>query len=338
MHHSCCGFVIPILLAFAVPISGTAGSTTNAPRIACDQPFFDFGEREATGEVVHAFVLRNAGAAPLIITRARSSCGCTTTQLADTSLEPGKTTELGIRFALRGRRGAQQKSVFVDTNDPLTPTFRLEFKGTATMEIDVDPPVVQFGVIPAEGSAERQLLVRCNSNMPFHITAVAVNDDAFRARFEPGTNANTYRVTVVNVVTQLAGSVQASLKISTDHPRFPVMEVPIYAYARSDLALTPPTLTYLTNAPIPAAAQVFTLYSRGRRPFQVVGIECPRPDMRVEIRTNSPDRYTLEIAPPTSFTNLNGSAIRVHTDLGNGKVVAIPIRVLPDTPVADVAL
>ena len=47
-----------------------------APKIVCDEPSYDFGERDNNGFVEHNYVVRNAGTLSEI-REVRASCGCT---------------------------------------------------------------------------------------------------------------------------------------------------------------------------------------------------------------------------------------------------------------------
>lgn len=78
--------------------------------------------------LTHAFTLRNAGAAPLVITRIRACCGATC-QLAATNLPPAATTELQVRLDLAGRSGAFRKTIYLHTSDPVHPITALRLTG-----------------------------------------------------------------------------------------------------------------------------------------------------------------------------------------------------------------
>ena len=80
----------------------------------------DFGNiAEANGDVTCQFVFKNTGKAPLIITRASASCGCTKPEYPEAPIAPGKTGEIKVTYHAKGRPGNFQKNVYVYTNaDP----------------------------------------------------------------------------------------------------------------------------------------------------------------------------------------------------------------------------
>ncbi len=69
------------------------------------------------GEVVEKyFPYWNSGTAPLVITDVRTSCGCTSVDLHEEPLEPGKKDSLLIRFDTKGRPGYNSKAITIVAN------------------------------------------------------------------------------------------------------------------------------------------------------------------------------------------------------------------------------
>lgn len=109
--------------------SWTGEQMKNAPHILVDSTTFDFG-RCFIGDVInHEFILKNTGKSTLIIHKVKTSCGCTTSNLEKDSLAPGESTKIKARFNTYGKRGGQEKEIFVITNDPKQPKTTLKIKG-----------------------------------------------------------------------------------------------------------------------------------------------------------------------------------------------------------------
>ena len=91
------------------------------PRLALSQSFHDFGSVGPTDVVTHDFVLANLGEAPLTISRAYTTCGCTTADLSSAVIPPGKVAILTVRFDAGFhdvRRQTVRRGVILENNDP----------------------------------------------------------------------------------------------------------------------------------------------------------------------------------------------------------------------------
>lgn len=76
----------------------------------------DFGT-VAEGELVrHRFPFRNAGEQPLVITHARSTCGCTVPDYPRTPIAPGDTGSVLVVFDTEGKAGPQRKPITLTAN------------------------------------------------------------------------------------------------------------------------------------------------------------------------------------------------------------------------------
>ena len=86
------------------------------PVMAFDKQEHDFGSIVQGTPQETVFTFTNTGEAPLIITDAKSTCGCTVPQYPkNTPIAPGETGELGVKFNGSGK-GQVTKQVTVTAN------------------------------------------------------------------------------------------------------------------------------------------------------------------------------------------------------------------------------
>jgi hypothetical protein len=103
---------------------GAAGGAEDAnlvtaqgtPAFQFDTEFHDFGEIEEGIVAEHIFKFTNSGDAPLIISNAQGSCGCTVPDYPRTPIAPGETGEIKVSFNSAGRGGKQDKQVTLNAN------------------------------------------------------------------------------------------------------------------------------------------------------------------------------------------------------------------------------
>ncbi|MGO2101958.1 MAG: DUF1573 domain-containing protein [Psychroflexus halocasei] len=87
------------------------------PKLVFNDMVHDFGTINEGDVVEHDFTFKNEGDAPLIITNARASCGCTVPEYPkNKTIAPGDEGKMTIRFNSSGRPNQQMKSIRVSSN------------------------------------------------------------------------------------------------------------------------------------------------------------------------------------------------------------------------------
>jgi len=90
--------------------------TTDGADIKYTAPTFDFGKIKQGEKVTHSFAFTNTGKAPLIVTNAVASCGCTTPVWPKKPVMPGDTASISVTFNSAGKSGLQDKLITVSSN------------------------------------------------------------------------------------------------------------------------------------------------------------------------------------------------------------------------------
>lgn len=77
---------------------------------------YEFGTVTDGEKVKHDFKFVNTGSAPLIISGAQASCGCTVPEWPREPIAPGDTGAIKVEFNSKGRVGVVQKQITVTAN------------------------------------------------------------------------------------------------------------------------------------------------------------------------------------------------------------------------------
>jgi hypothetical protein len=91
------------------------------PAIAVSEKSYDFGNIGPEDIVERTFVIFNSGDAPLTISRAYTTCGCTTAEISARSIPPGKVATVTITFDAGYHDAAGQtvrRGLIIENNDP----------------------------------------------------------------------------------------------------------------------------------------------------------------------------------------------------------------------------
>ena len=119
------------LLMIFVATAGTtaiAQEIKNGAKIEFEKEIHDYGTVENGGNGQCTFEFTNTGNAPLIISNAKGSCGCTVPSWPKEPLAPGQTAKITVKYDTK-RPGAINKSVTITSNAVNTPTKVIRIKG-----------------------------------------------------------------------------------------------------------------------------------------------------------------------------------------------------------------
>ncbi len=97
-------------------ISTTINPDGKLPSFEFSEENHDFGTIEEGTIAKHDFVFTNTGDAPLIITNAQGSCGCTVPSYPREPIAPGEQGTIHVEFNSNGRTGNQTKTVTLTSN------------------------------------------------------------------------------------------------------------------------------------------------------------------------------------------------------------------------------
>lgn len=91
------------------------------PTIEVPEGVYNFGRIGPTSVVRYRFAVRNAGEAPLTISRAYTTCGCTTADFTARVIPPGKVALVTLIFnaGFHDARGQKvRRGLIIENNDP----------------------------------------------------------------------------------------------------------------------------------------------------------------------------------------------------------------------------
>lgn len=108
----------------------TPEELAKAPKIEFGNVEFDFGTMKQGEKATHNFEFTNTGKSDLIIRKIKASCGCTATNPEKMVIKPGEKSHITVTFNSAGKRGRQNKTITVITNDPQQSSTVLKVVGS----------------------------------------------------------------------------------------------------------------------------------------------------------------------------------------------------------------
>ncbi len=116
-----------IVILFVGMFSISAFAQDKVAKIEFKSETIDYGTVEKGADGVRVFEFTNTGNAPLIISKASSTCGCTVPKKPEGPIMPGESGKIEVKYDTQ-RNGPIRKTITVISNAD-TPTVALKIKG-----------------------------------------------------------------------------------------------------------------------------------------------------------------------------------------------------------------
>uniref|UniRef100_UPI00404B0C4E DUF1573 domain-containing protein n=1 Tax=Gelidibacter sp. TaxID=2018083 RepID=UPI00404B0C4E len=116
-----------IVMLFVGMFSISAFAQDKVAKIEFKTETIDYGTIEKGADGVRIFEFTNTGNAPLIISKASSTCGCTVPKKPEGPIMPGEVGKIEVKYDTK-RNGPIRKTITVVSNAD-TPTVALKIKG-----------------------------------------------------------------------------------------------------------------------------------------------------------------------------------------------------------------
>ncbi|MCK0110324.1 DUF1573 domain-containing protein [Flavobacteriaceae bacterium S0825] len=116
-----------VILLFVGMIGFAVSAQDKVAKIKFKTETIDYGTIEKGADGVRVFEFTNTGDAPLVITKVKSTCGCTVPKKPEAPIMPGDTGEIEVKYDTK-RLGVIMKTILVTSNAE-TSSVALKIKG-----------------------------------------------------------------------------------------------------------------------------------------------------------------------------------------------------------------
>jgi hypothetical protein len=230
----------------AIPPSPTVGGI--GPRLKVLQTTVDLGEVDDRAAVVRSFPFENVGDKPFHVAVLRRSCSCEDVTGPDADVPPGGSGSVTFRWTpALGTVGHTTVSAEVQTNDPKTPTLRLELTSRVAPRIRISPVVsfIDFDNVRPGETRERGLKVFSPTLAAFDLDAALTGDgvELTKTPLPPGdlvedaTAMSGYRLTLKTTPKLPAGYYRAELTLTVKPPKVEGKTTTMPVYVMGDNAI-----------------------------------------------------------------------------------------------------
>jgi hypothetical protein len=123
-------------------------ATANGPEISFTELVHDYGNVKLNGDGACEFEFTNTGNEPLILSRPKSSCGCTVPTWPNQPILPGEKEKIKVTYNTT-KAGPFNKTVTVTSNAKVNNNVVLRIKGTVVAPTDETLPIKKNDLAPA---------------------------------------------------------------------------------------------------------------------------------------------------------------------------------------------
>jgi hypothetical protein len=119
--------------------NSSAKGAKDGPRIEVHEAHYDFGSMQRGTSKSHEFEIKSVGTEPLKIRKGGTTCKCTSFEVPDELIPPGKSSTVKLEWSAKSDNGQFRQSATLITNDPTHYEVNLEVEGHILAISGVEP-------------------------------------------------------------------------------------------------------------------------------------------------------------------------------------------------------
>ena len=306
-------------------------SEPKGPDLRSDAYDWDFGFIEQGQQAGHIFTLGNKGVEDLVLSKVETSCTCTQAFLPkETRIPPGGKGELVVGFDSTGRQGGQAQTVYVYSNDPISPVVQLGIGGVIKpVRLPVSARNLHFGTVKKRDGGTREFSIRdpgdnsltvseVTSDSPF-VKVVLTRDDKqgivyqVRAELKPGAPI---------------GEFKSKITVRSNHPKEPAVEIPVAAEVIGDIEFFPSQFFLGLLKKGQVASKTITISTTAKERLKIKKIDSPADYITVKSKADG-QKYTVTATlKNTAPLGLIKGEVVIHTNSKDQPEIKIPVYAL----------
>ncbi len=319
------------------------GLTTLLPLAAMGQAIdvnprsWDFGEMKQQETRTFQVTITNKGAGRLIISEVKADCGCTVPEMKTKELGPGESAPLDIEFNSKRFNGKVIKTVKIYSNDPSAPVSDIILTADVHTPLLVNPASRRLGFPQSlEGEQATRTATFTAVDAPeLEIKANRSKHGLFQVEVQNKVDGDPRQAKLV--VTRPAdmppGSHRDNVRVRTNLPDMPTVDIELKADVRSPIQVSPARLNFRYRLKFDLNMRVQAFEHRSR--FKILSVESDLPELKIGDVIEAPGGvYIIPIkgAPISSDDpraieakgRIKGSVI-IKTDLPSMPQITVPV-------------
>ncbi len=297
-----------------------------SPKLECRDRIYDFGTVDGSTPVSHTFQIRNAGDSDLVIKKIHAPCGCTAFQVANKILPPGESLGIPVTVSLQGRKGFQEKGVYLETNDPASSPLQLLLRGTVGSGVEVQPPMMTLRKNPKSPEVFGEVTVRDLAKKPLRCLEAKSVEGKVEIVASPLAGGEGFVLRATPAANLAPGQHKDKIRLRLEGESSKDMEIDVLILLPADLIVAPSVLRLDSTAAAPLSRTII-IRSPGGIDFTIDSVEVPVESMttRIERMNATSSRVVVGNIHPTR--DLDGKKLVLRIGGAKSRTLEIPLAV-----------
>ncbi len=299
---------------------------TASPKLECLEPVYEFGTVDGSTPVSHTFQIRNAGDSELVIRKIHAPCGCTAFQLANKTLPPGQSLGIPVTVSLKGRKGLQEKSVYLETNDPSSPSLQLMLRGVVGSGIEVQPPMLTLRKNPKTPEVFGEVTVRDLGKKPLRCLEAKPVEGKIEVVVTPLAGGEGFVLRATPAANLPPGQHKEKIQLRLEGASQKDMTIDVLILLPADLIAAPSVLRLDSTAAAPLSRTII-VRSPGGIEFTVDSVEVPVDSMTARIERMNATSTRIVVGNIHPARELDGKKLILRMGGAKPRTLEIPLAV-----------
>jgi hypothetical protein len=305
------------------------------PKAVPVEPIKDVGTIAKGEKIVHDFVLKNEGNAPLEVTGVRPACGCTVAEF-DKTIAPGQTGKVHAVVDTTTFSGPIAKGVTVTTNDPENPQIELTVRAKVEPYINVKPGYARYMTVQGEGKQGNIVqTLWAPDGTPFDIVKVDSPLPSLKVAFreaaegerQADAKGKQWRVEMLLANDAPVGPIADYVTVTTNHPKQKVVQIPVSGFVRPIIAVTPPVADFGQIEVKEPLRKALNLRNFATESIKVTGIEENLPGIDAQLEPLEDGReYQVRLTLKPEVKGPFAGKLMVRTDSPKTPVIEVEVK------------
>ena len=287
----------------------------------------DFGSVGKDSKAEYRFVINNTLSEDVVVARLRSSCGCTSPSIENSTIKAGEKGEIIAKFNTDTFIGMKSATVTVVFQKPRLAEAQLQVSGYIRTDVSVNPRVIDFGAFRDGEAKPVNISVSYAGSSNWTIQDVRSQFSQLQVKLgsrQRTTNGYTYGMTIGLKKNTPEGTFRERMTLITNESNLKTVSIDVIGRVEPDLILSPASINFGSVAKGGTISKRLVL--RGASEFAVTSITSG--DKRIKFTKPEGSKALHFINVDFNADQVAGAvsnSIRIETDLGGGSVVNCPV-------------